>query len=349
MPDGPKGGERRFRLLADHAPVMIWRADPTKACDFFNKPWLEFTGRELAQELGSGWAEGVHPQDLDRCLEIYTRAFDAREEFSMSYRLRRHDGEYRWLLDNGRPYYAHDGAFAGYFGSCIDITDMKRALDDKDVLLGELQHRVRNNMQLIVSLIQLQSETAVSPEAKSKLQETAGRVKSIALAQDQLYLGRSLAEVDMGEYLRSLTSAVGAMQTGVAFEFEADPISMSLEQAVPLGLIVNELLTNSLKHAFPKGECGTVRIAAKRSRDGAVTITVADDGVGIQSADGQPRPRTLGHRLIERLSAQARARVTVESGPGTKHSIVVLPQTLETALVTTPFPVPGHRRAVDRR
>ena len=146
-------GERQFRLLADSAPVMIWRADTTKACDFFNQPWLDFTGRSLEQELGFGWAEGVHPDDYQRCLAIYTEAFDARRDFPMDYRLRRRDGAYRWLLDNGRPYHL-DGAFAGYLGCCIDITEMKaahierqRALEDREALLAELQHRVKNNAQ----------------------------------------------------------------------------------------------------------------------------------------------------------------------------------------------------------
>src|SRR4051794_12028188 len=107
---------------------MIWRADTTRACDFFNKPWLDYTGRSLEQELGHGWAENVHPDDLARCLEPYTTAFDACREFSVAYRLRRHDGEWRWVLDKGRPYFV-DGAFAGYFGSCLDVTEMKTALE----------------------------------------------------------------------------------------------------------------------------------------------------------------------------------------------------------------------------
>jgi PAS domain S-box-containing protein len=325
MNDRQTGGDQQFRLLADNAPVMIWRSDVTKACDFFNKPWLDFTGRTMAQELGSGWAEGVHPDDFDDCLALYTGAFDAREEFSMSYRLRRRDGEYRWILDNGRPYYHEDGSFAGYFGSCIDITDMKRALDDKDMLLRELQHRVRNNMQLITGLIQLQAETAGTPEARSKLQETAGRVHSIALAQDQLYQGKNVSDVDLSGYLRSLVSAVGAMQQRIVFEFDADPIPFSLERAIPTGLIVNELLTNSLKHAFPDGGAGTVRVEARRAEDGTVTIAVADDGVGLPSADLLERPRTLGYGLIRRLGRQAKARTSVERGAGTRHVIVLPP------------------------
>jgi two-component system, sensor histidine kinase PdtaS len=321
-----QGGEHQFRMLADNAPVMIWRADVTKACDFLNKPWLDFSGRTMEQELGFGWAEAVHPEDYDRCMGIYTTAFDAREAFTMPYRLRRHDGEYRWLLDNGRPYHDDSGSFAGYFGSCIDITDMKRALDDKDVLLREVHHRVRNNMQLISSLLEMQSTIAVVPETKATLQDAAGRVRSIALAQMQLHGAEGFSNVDLGEYLRSLVTAVGAMQTRIVFEVDVGHIPFSLDRAVPVGLIVNELLTNSLKHAFPNRETGTVRVEGRRAVDGTVTITVSDDGVGLPSAELMDRARTLGYRLVKRLSGQVGAAISVERHDGTCHSIVLPPE-----------------------
>jgi PAS domain S-box-containing protein len=121
--------EARFRAMADAAPVMIWMSGTDKLCTFFNKGWLDFTGRSLEQELGHGWAEGVRRDDLDRCLEIYITSFEARRPFTMEYRLRRRDGEYRWVLDSGGPRFAPDNTFLGYIGSCIDITEYKQAQD----------------------------------------------------------------------------------------------------------------------------------------------------------------------------------------------------------------------------
>ncbi len=130
--------EKRFRIVADAAPVLIWMSGADKLCTFFNKPWLEFTGHSLEQETGNGWAEGVHPDDLQRCLDTYTQAFDARKPFVMQYRLRRHDGEYRWLSDQGVARYDSNGKFAGYIGSCLDVTE----LINKEQALRESEERM---------------------------------------------------------------------------------------------------------------------------------------------------------------------------------------------------------------
>jgi len=121
--------EERFRSMADAAPVMIWMSGTDKLCTFFNKGWLDFSGRGLEQEIGNGWAEGVHKDDVDGCLKVYVNAFDARQDFTREYRLRRFDGEYRWVMDHGVLRLGSDGAFLGYIGTAIDISDRKRGAE----------------------------------------------------------------------------------------------------------------------------------------------------------------------------------------------------------------------------
>lgn len=135
--------EARFRTMADHAPVMIWMSGMDKQYHYFNKPWLEFTGRRLEQEIGSGWLEGVHPDDYTRCIDSYSTAFDARQPFTIEYRLRNKKGEYCWILDNGVPLFAADGTFEGYIGSCVDITERKEN-EQRTILLQEITAALAN-------------------------------------------------------------------------------------------------------------------------------------------------------------------------------------------------------------
>ncbi len=131
--------EISFRTLSDSGQALVWTAGTDKLCNYFNKVWLQFTGRSLEQEMGNGWTDGVHSDDMQRCLNIYVSAFDLRERFSMEYRLRRYDGEYRWILDDGSPRYNSKGEFAGYIGHCLDITERKRAEEEVLILAQSLK------------------------------------------------------------------------------------------------------------------------------------------------------------------------------------------------------------------
>ena len=143
--DQLRESESRFRTMADCAPVLLWMAGPDGRCDFFNQTWLNFRGRSMAQEYGYGWAEGVHAQDFQLCMDTYMDSFRERREFEMVYRLRRHDGAYRWILDKGAPRYTPQGDFAGYIGSCTDITDRK---DAEDALRKASDRLARANLEL---------------------------------------------------------------------------------------------------------------------------------------------------------------------------------------------------------
>ncbi len=178
--------EERFRNMADTAPVMIWVAGQDKLCTFFNAAWLAFTGRTMEQELGNGWYQGVHPEDLDRCIAIYSSSFDARRAFQMEYRVRRADGQYRWLLDNGVPRFEPGGDFAGYIGSCIDITDLKRTqeetlarqkLEDLGVLAGGIAHDFNNLLGSILA----EAEVLETSLGEGSPHEEIARIKTVVI------------------------------------------------------------------------------------------------------------------------------------------------------------------------
>ncbi|MGO9167770.1 MAG: ABC transporter substrate binding protein, partial [Candidatus Sulfotelmatobacter sp.] len=189
--------EERFRLVANTAPVMIWMAGTDKLCTYFNKPWLDFTGRSLEQELGNGWAEGVHPEDLRRCKTTYIQAFDRREAFRMQYRLRRHDGEFRLVLDIGVPRFNPDGSFAGYIGSCIDVTEQRRAEEhlrraqedlarvSRVVAIGELTAAIAHEVN--------QPLGAVVTNASASLRWLAGQPPNLGEAREAI--DRTVREV----------------------------------------------------------------------------------------------------------------------------------------------------------
>jgi two-component sensor histidine kinase len=210
---------------------------------------------------------------------------------------------------------------------------VKQALAEKDVLLREVQHRVRNNMQLIASMVELEARR--SPSAREALSEVGSRVRAIALAQEQLYERDSVAEIELAAYLQSLVRATEALRGGaVSFSFSGEPAVVPLDRAVPVGLIVNELLTNAAKHAFPGGE-GAVQVSLARQA-GALVVEVVDDGVGLPSGAGLEKAGSLGFRLVRQLAVQAGAAIQIDGSSGVRARIQV------------PVPSSGHQRASGR-
>lgn len=144
---------KEYRLLVENSPVMIWRAGLDAKCDYFNETWLAFTGRTLQQEMGDGWAEGVHADDLERCVKHYLGHFQRREAFEMEYRLRRHDGEFRWIFDRGVPYTNDEGEFAGFIGSCVDVHERREAQDTQQTHSMEQLALARDFEKWILAIV----------------------------------------------------------------------------------------------------------------------------------------------------------------------------------------------------
>jgi PAS domain S-box-containing protein len=327
--------------MADCAPVLIWRTGPDGRCDYFNRTWLEFTGRTMAQELGFGWTEGVHPEDRERCLAVYWRGFQDRAPFSMEYRLRRNDGHYRWIVDNGTPFEAETGEFAGFIGCGTDVHETltsrdalarvleaeRRAARDKEELLGELQHRVRNTVQMIASMLSIQSRQAASEDAAALLTRSAARVRTMGQVQDRLFRRSTLGAVELGPYLTELAEQAfsSAQQGGLRLQCTTDGLETRTALAAPLGFIVSELVGNAVQHAFPRREAGIVTLGLTRVGADEAELVVADDGIGLPGGAWPPamppRDDRIGMTLLLALARQAKAAISVEREGGTRFRL----------------------------
>jgi PAS domain S-box-containing protein len=307
--------EERFRNMADTAPVMIWVSGPDKLVTFFNKGWLNFTGRTMEQQLGSGWTASVHPEELARCYETYSSSFDARQTYHMEHRLRRADGEYRWVLCTGVPRFETDGVFTGYIGSCIDITDQKRAeamlrqsLDEiahlnRVAAMGELTASIAHELNQPLAAILLNAEAASRflirefPDlarvhrcltAISADDERAGEV--IKRLRGLLKKGAfQESSVDLNEVVRDALRLVrnDSLLRQVTVKFEPSPdLPPVLGDRVQLYQVVLNLIVNGLEATAerpPDNRWLLVRTA--ESDDGGVQLTVEDSGKGIAESD----------------------------------------------------------------
>jgi PAS domain S-box-containing protein len=304
--------ESRFRVMADVAPVLLWMAGTDALCTFFNQTWLDFTGRTLEEEWGVGWAEGVHHEDFQRCVDTYMEAFAGRRIFEMEYRLRRHDGQYRWVLDRGTPRYGADGRFEGYIGSCADITDRKdlelelmRAVRVRDEFLSIASHELRTP----ITALQLQLDSvARSLERRAQEHLASGRLgSSTADAQAQVVRLHELVErlldisrfaegrftldredVDLVELVQHVVDAMRepARHAGCELSFQPCPPLHGSWDRVRVGQVVTNLISNGIK--FGSRRPVEVSVAASGA---AARLSVTDHGVGI---DPQYQRRIFG-------------------------------------------------------
>jgi len=317
--------EERFRLVANSAPVLIWMSGTDKLCTFFNKCWLDFTGRTVEQEIGEGWAQGVHPADLERCLRIYSGAFDARVDFEMEYRLRRHDGKYRWIVDYGIPRVESDGTFCGYIGSCVDITDRKLNAESLEELSGRLiaaqeeeRGRIARELHddfsqrlalLGIGLSRLwkkrpeseEEERTVVRELWNRTQEISSDVHRLS---HQLHSSK-LEHVGLGPALMGLCEEISE-KYGMQVEFADRGVESEIPKDVSLCLfrVTQEALNNVVKHSGAKQ--AQVELCRERNE---IRLQIVDAGAGFDVALRDPdagigligmreRLRLVGGRLL---------------------------------------------------
>jgi PAS domain S-box-containing protein len=305
------GIDARFCEVMDTAPVMIWVSGKDKGCVWFNKPWLTFTGRRLVEEVGEGWSEGVHRDDLERCIKAYSSCFDARKDFRIQYRLRRHDGAYRWIDDTGIPRFARDGIFLGYIGSCIDIQEhreiqselRRRLLDiaelnrqaEAAILSASVAHEIRQPLMAIVAnasagLRWLGRETPDVERGKASLNniaqagQRAGAIIDSILATNKKE-NRTRAPLNLNELIQEalalLETEVQSYQIAVRTTLN-ETIPEVLADRVQLQQVMVNLIENAIE-AMSFVADGSRVLHLKTELDGArnILITVEDSGPGI--------------------------------------------------------------------
>jgi PAS domain S-box-containing protein len=331
--------EDRFRLVANAAPALIWMSDKDKQCTFFNQGWLSFTGRSLEEELGAGWTSGVHPDDLERCLALYSSSFDARVDFQMEYRLRRFDGEYRWIVDFGVPRFESDASFRGYIGSCVDITDRKCGEESLHSLTGRLitaqeEERARIARELHddfsqrLALISIGLGQLWKRLPKSEVEERASVQEMLEGAKEmssdihslshQLHSSK-LEHVGLVPALNGLCKEIGQKyKLDIHFSHYQVPSDISKDVALCLFRVAQEALGNVVKHS------GTQEAQVELQADSAgVTLRISDHGRGFNprvqnSAAGigmigmNERLRLVGGKLLVKSEPKRGTEILAE-------------------------------------
>jgi PAS domain S-box-containing protein len=321
-----RDSERRFRELANAMPQIVWTANAQGKLEYYNDRWYDFTGLaadEAPDELDS--KQFIHPDDYDRWLSTWVEAVESGLPTEVEYRFRdRRTGHYRWHVRRAVPI-CDSGQVIGWVGTYTDTHELKEAelslqdsLAEKDVLLREVHHRVKNNMQIISSLLSMQASTVEHPETVAKLQDSARRVESMALIHEQLYGNEQMSSIDFCEYVRNLTqnllASCGRGQLTQSI-LDLSPTQLTVDQAIPCGLILNELITNSLKYAYPAGGAGEITIRLL-SNAGHTEMAVSDRGAGLPTAFDLTKAKSLGLKIIRVLAKQLKGEFEVGAGPG---------------------------------
>jgi len=279
------------------------------------------------------WLACVHPEDRQKASEQIAEAIRSLSELDIEFRVVWPDGSIRWLNDIGQMRLDENGQPEGMYGIQVDITErkqieaeMRASLHEKEVLLKEIHHRVKNNLQVIASMLSLQSTYLEDARTQAALRESQTRVAAMATIHEKLYQSKNLARIDFGDYIRDLTAQLLSSYTShdrnIRLEIVAEDIWLGVNTAVPCGLILNELVANALKHAFPDGWAdGRVKVQFHRVAADRVCLCVADNGVGISSDIDPQRTGTLGLQLVNTLARQIDGRLEIEKGKDTAFRV----------------------------
>ncbi len=330
-----RASEERFRLLAQNAQDIIYRYEfaPERRFAYVSPAVLPITGHTPEEhyadpDLG---LKRVHPDDRHLIQSMLEGEIKAGQPLIL--RWLRKDGTIIWTEQRNVPIYDQEGRLIALEGIARDITDRKQAeeqlhasLREKEVLLREIHHRVKNNLQVISSLLNLQSRIVSDPLVLQIFKECQNRVRSMALVHEKLYRSGDLSRVNFGDYIRNMVYHLSHVHqvdpNRIQLKQEVEEILLDVNTAIPCGLILNELISNSFKHAFPEGRSGEVHVQFKRQEDGKLLLAVADNGIGLPETLDIHKTSTLGMQFITLLTQQLDAAIELRHQPGTEYRIL---------------------------
>ena len=335
--------EARYRSLVEQIPAVTFLAALDEDLrEFYVSPQIEALLGFTQEEWLSNpflWYRQLHPDDRERCHLEFARGCQTGGPFRAEFRALTRDGSVVWVRGEARVVRDDDGHPLFLQGIAYDITESKRAeeairasaeqvqasLREKEVLLEEIHHRVKNNLQVVSSFLRLQSAHVHDPAALEMFTEGRNRIQSMALVHEKLYQSADLSRVDFADYVRSLSrllvSSYRARAATVTLRTTVENVMLGIDIAVPLGLVINELLSNCLKYAFPSGRPGQVRVELAPAGASDYLLVVADDGVGFPTGVDFRKTDTLGMQLVCALTEQLGGSIELASDGGTEFRI----------------------------
>ncbi|MFP5269997.1 PAS domain S-box protein [Coleofasciculus sp.] len=327
--------EEQLRLALDAARMGFWdrNLETEQITCSYHLQHLYGLDAKTTQISYETFLEMVHPEDRDRVNQADRRAIDQQEDcYDIEFRILRNEDNLRWVESKSQVFYDEAGQPVRVMGINLDITERKQAeiqiqasLREKEVLLQEIHHRVKNNLQVISSLLDLQSQYITDPTTVELFQESQNRVKSMALVHEKLYQSQDFARINFAEYIENLTSYLFQIyiveSKQVNLEFYIHEVNLTIDTAIPCGLIISELVSNALKYAFPDDREGTIEVFLTAESGDRCHLTVKDNGVGFPPNLEFAKPKSLGLQLINVLTEQLEGDLSFNLEKGTEVNI----------------------------
>ncbi len=331
-----RASEERFKLSMEASNDGLWDLDVRTGSAYYNPAYFRILGYEPGDfpALGSSWSSLVHPEDRERALARNRSCIEEGRDFlETEFRMLAKDGGVRWIYSRGKVI-ARDasGRALRMVGTHVDITDrkrieeeLKRNVEEKEILLREVHHRVKNNLSIISSLLNLQSSMIKTPEqALAAFQNSRERIQAMSLVHEELYKSMDYSRVDMEEYVGKLLAQLAfayGEDRGITLTRRIQNVELDVSTSIPCGLILNELITNAYKYAFPEGRAGTILIDLRITPEGVAEMRVSDDGIGMPAGIDLETSDSLGLTLVRLLVDQLRGTLRMSTGDGTAFTI----------------------------